>query len=178
MSNFYQVYYDIQNTPSEEISYISSSSSSENEPEETTIYMNHNNPYLTPKYSYVNPNSILLQQNSMNDENDDPNHNNQRKRCRIMFDSPFSKKNKKNKLKNLFNTSLTNENKENNIISNHKNDDNESTHSDISIFSFRPDLIEDSYFNNKTPDETIISKKKKSSEKDDLVYSDISDDEL
>ena len=165
MSNFYQVYYDIQNTPSEEISYISSSSSSENEPEETTIYMNHNNPYLTPKYSYVNPNSILLRQKSTNDENDDPNHNNnQRKRCRIMFDSPFSKKSKP---KNLFNTSLTNENKE--------NDDNVSTHSGLSIFSFRPDLIEDSYFNNKTPDENVISKK--SSKEDDLVYSDISDDE-
>lgn len=164
MSNFYQVFYDIQNTPSEEISYISSTSSSENEPEETTIHMNHNNPYLTPKFSYVNQNSILLKQKLNDDENDDPNRNNQRKRCRIMFDSPFPEKSKP---KNLFNTSLTNENKE--------NDDNVSTHSGLSIFSFRPDLIEDSYFNNKTPDENVISKK--SSKEDDLVYSDISDDE-
>ena len=174
MSNFYQVYYDIQNTPSEEISYISSSSSSEDEQEETTIQMNHNNsnnPYLTPKFSYVNHNSILLQQNSMNDENDDPNHNNQRKRCRIMFDSPFPEKSKP---KNLFNTQLTHEEKEKKIVINQ--DDNESVHSGLSIFSFRPDLIEDSYFNNKTPDKNVISKK--SSDDDDLEYSDISDNEL
>lgn len=169
MSDFYRVYYDIQNASEDmKMSYISSPSSSEDEQEETTIQMNHNNPYLTPKFSYVNK-DFLFKNNyvNVNDENDETIHNKRRKTCNIIFDSPFSKKSKP---QNLFNTSLIYEKKEKNNVNSSENldeDDNLSTHTGYSRFSFRPDLLEPSLLNSQ-----------KSTSHDDLEYSDISDDEL
>ena len=184
MSDFYRVYYDIQNasedmkmsyisSPSssedENVSYMSSSSSSEDEQEETTIQMNHHNPYLTPKFSYVNPDSFLLKNNYVNDENHETSHNKRRKTCNIIFDSPFSKKSKP---QNLFNTSLISEKKEKNDVNSSENlnnddDDNLSIHTGYSCFSFRPDLLDPSLLNSTS-----------STSNEDLEYSDISDDEL
>ena len=173
MPDFYRVYYDIQNVPYDEISYISSSS--EDEQEETTIQMNHNNPYLTPKFSYVNEDSFLFKNNYVNDENDETRHNKRRKTCNIIFDSPFPEKSKP---QNLFNTSLISEKKEKNDVNSSENledDDNSSTHTGYSCFSFRPDLIEPSFFNKPTSIKTTLQK---STSNEDLEYSDISDGEL
>lgn len=170
MSNFYQVYYDIQNAPFEEVSYISSPSEDE---KETTIQMNHNNPYLTPKFSYVNQDSFLLKNNYVNDENNQNEHNKRRKRCRIIFNSPFPEKSKP---QDLFNKSLNTDKKEKkdeHTYSNSENDDNLSIHTVFSCFSFRPDLIEPSFFNKPTPNKTTLQK---STSHEDLEYSDISDD--
>jgi hypothetical protein len=170
MSNFYQVYYDIQNAPFEEVSYISSPSEDE---KETTIKMNHNNnPYLTPKFSYVNQDSFLLKNNYVNDENNQNEHNKRRKRCRIIFDSPFQEKSKP---QDLFNKSLNADKKEKKVENTYSNsdDDNLSIHTVLSCFSFRPDLIEPSFFNKPTPNKTTLQK---STSHEDLEYSDISDD--
>ena len=170
MSDFYRVYYDIQNASEDmKMSYISSPSSSEDEQEETTIQMNHHNPYLTPKFSYVNPDSFLLKNNYVNDENHETSHNKRRKTCNIIFDSPFSKKSKP---QNLFNTSLISEKKEKNDVNSSENlnnddDDNLSIHTGYSCFSFRPDLLDPSLLNSTS-----------STSNEDLEYSDIIDDEL
>ena len=183
MSNFYQVYYDIQNA------------SSENKRRKISFYMNDNNPFLTPKYSYVNKKSFLLQKKWTNDEDNEYNPNKARKRCKTTFDHPFSKKSKP---QNLFNTSLISENNKNicidaninmstntdtntdtnmstNTSTNTEDNDNLSIHSSLSCYSFRPDLIEESFFNDKTL--PIIDIQQNSVSHEDLEYSDISDNE-
>ena len=203
MSNFYQVYYDIQNA------------SLENKRRKISFYMNDNNPFLTPKYSYVNKKSFLLKKKWANDEDNEYNPNKARKRCKTTFDPPFSKKSKP---QNLFNTSLISENNKNicidaninmstntdtnmskntdtntdtnmskntdtnmstntdtNMSTNTEDDDNLSTHSGLSSYSFRPDLIEESFFNDKTL--PIIDIQQNSDSHEDLEYSDISDNE-
>jgi hypothetical protein len=168
MSNFYRVWYDIQNAPDEPVSYISSTSSSESESEDMSINTNQNNPYLTPKYSYINPNSVLFSKNwNDNDDNVENEHNKPRKRCKIVFTPPFSEKNKP---KNLFNTSIISKNKENK-----EEDDNLSTNSGFSCFSFRPDLLDRRIFHEQRS--SIHPIPQTSTDQEDLVYSDISDDE-